>query len=81
MPGEENARMSIEIDPKEHRQIKVFAALHGLSIREYVLESIRERLRAEQEMSGLSALTQDIKHDLVLKELWDNDKDSAYDKL
>lgn len=53
MPGEENARMSIE----------------------------RERLREEKEISGLSVLTTDIKNDLVLKELWDNDKDSAYDKL
>ena len=77
----ETARMSIELDPEEHRQIKVCATLHGLSIREYVLESIRERLRTEKETAELSALTGNIKHDVVLKELWDNPKDTAYDKL
>ena len=77
----ESARMSIEIDPGEHRQIKVFAALRGLSIRDYVLESIRERLREEKETAELSGLTGEIKYDIVLKKLWNNDKDSAYDKL
>jgi len=77
----EAARMSIEIDPKEHRQIKVFAALHGLTIREYVLGSIRERLRVEKETGELSIVTGDIKHDAVLKELWNNDRDAGYDKL
>ena len=81
MAKTEIARMSIEIDSKEHRQIKVSAALHGMSIRKYVLQSIRERLHSEKETAELSTLTGDIKHDVVLKELWNNDKDSAYDKL
>jgi len=75
------ARMSIEVAPEEHRQIKAFAALHGLTIREYVLESVRKRLHQEKESAELSALTTDLRHDAVLKDLWDNDKDSAYDKL
>jgi len=65
MIKENTARMSIEIDPEEHRQIKVFAALHGLTIREYVLESVRERLRAEKETAELSVLTGEIKNDRV----------------
>ena len=73
--------MSIEIDPKEHRKIKVFAALHGVTIRGYVLESIRERMREEKETGEVAMMTQDIKHDVILNKLWDNDKDAAYDKL
>jgi hypothetical protein len=81
MARAEMARMSIEVAPKEHRQIKAFAALHGLTLREYVLESIRERLHSEKESVELSALTGDLRHDPVLKDLWDNGKDAVYDKL
>ncbi len=31
-------RLSIEITPEEHRRLKASAALHGKSIKEYVLE-------------------------------------------
>ena len=33
----ERDRLSIDVLPEEHRQIKVYAALHGMTIREYVL--------------------------------------------
>ncbi len=74
-------RLSIDLPPKEHRKIKAYAAIHGQTIREYVLESIRERLHRENEMKELSSLTKDLEQDPVLKELWNNEKDSAYDKL
>ena len=69
--------MSINVPPKEHRQIKVFAAIHGETIREYVLESIRERLKKESEREHLTAMT--TKPSQTLKEVWDNEKDAAYD--
>ena len=72
-------RLSIDILPEEHRQIKAYAALHGQTIREYVLESIREQLGQEKEARELEALTTHIGP--VLKELWDNEKDAAYDRL
>ena len=48
-------RLSIDV-PEEHKRIKAYAALHGETIREYVVESVRERLRQEAEERGLSAL-------------------------
>ena len=77
----ERERLSIDVLPEEHRRIKAYAALHGETIREYVVESVRERLRREAEEKGLSALTMNLKQDPVLKELWDNEKDAAYDKI
>ncbi|PIQ94179.1 MAG: hypothetical protein COV68_05985 [Nitrospirae bacterium CG11_big_fil_rev_8_21_14_0_20_41_14] len=74
-------RLSIDVLPEEHRRIKAYAALHGETIREYVVESVRERLRQEAEERGLSALTMNLNQDPVLKELWDNEKDAAYDKI
>jgi len=74
-------RLSIDVLPEEHKRIKAYAALHGETIREYVVESVRERLRQEAEERGLSALTMNLNQDPVLKELWDNEKDAAYDKI
>ena len=77
----ERDRLSIDVLPREHRRIKVYAALHGQTIREYVLGSVRERLHRENENRELSAVTMHLDKDSVLKELWDNQKDAAYDKL
>jgi macrodomain Ter protein organizer (MatP/YcbG family) len=67
-------RLSIDIDPEEHQKIKVFAVLQGKTIREYVLESIRERLDRESEEKQLLAMTTQINP--VLKEVWNNKKDN-----
>ncbi len=74
-------RLSIDVLPEEHRRIKAYAALHGETIREYVVESVRKRLRQEVEERELSALTMNLNQDPVLKELWDNEKDAGYDKI
>lgn len=79
--GDTRERLSIDVLPEEHRQIKAFAALHGETIREYVIRSVRERLRQEAEAKELSALTMHLDKDPVLKQLWDNEKDAAYDKI
>ena len=74
-------RLSIDVLPEEHRRIKAYAALHGETIREYVIESVLERLRHEGEEKELTALTMNLKRDPILAELWNNEKDSAYDKI
>lgn len=74
-------RLSIDVLPEEHRQIKAYAALHGKSIRKYVIESVQQRLRQEAEQKDLSALSKHLDSDPMLKKLWDNKKDSVYDKL
>jgi macrodomain Ter protein organizer (MatP/YcbG family) len=72
-------RLSIDIDPEEHQKIKVFAVLQGKTIREYVLESIRERLDRESEERKLLAMTAQINP--VLKEIWNNKKDDIYNEI
>lgn len=74
-------RLSIDVLSEEHRQIKAYAALHGKTIRDYILESVRERLRQEAEEKDLSTLTINLGRDPILKKLWDNKKDAIYDKL
>ncbi len=54
-------RLSIDIAPQEHRKIKAYAALHGQSIREYVIESIREHLRQEDEEKQQDNLVKRLK--------------------
>lgn len=72
-------RLSIDIDPEEHQKIKIFAILQGKTIREYVLESIRERLNRESEEKQLLAMTSQVNP--VLKEVWNNKKDDIYNKI
>ncbi|MCJ7472787.1 MAG: hypothetical protein MUP02_08275 [Actinobacteria bacterium] len=72
-------RLSIDIDPEEHQKIKVFAVLQGKTIREYVLESIRERLDREFEEKQLLAMINQITP--VLKEVWNNKKDDIYNEI
>lgn len=74
-------RLSIDVYPEEHRKIKAYAAFHGETIRDYVIKSVRERLQREAEEKELSVLSMHLGQDPVLKKLWDNQKDSAYDKL
>lgn len=76
------ARLSIDVSPEERRRIRLAAAMHDSSIREYVLEAIQERLARDLETKdreGFLALTAET--DPVLAELWDNKKDAAYDQL
>ena len=40
-------RVSIDVRPEEHRQIKLFATLSGQTIRDFVLESVRTRMHRE----------------------------------
>lgn len=77
--NKEKERLSIDVKPEEHRLIKMYAARRGMSIRLFVLESVRQRLTQAAEEKDLSRMTNDPGS--VLKELWDNSKDAEYDKL
>ena len=72
-------RLSVDVSPEEHRQIKAFAALQGKTIREFVLDCIKQRIRNAKEKAVLNAMVSQPSEALV--ELWDNDKDAAYDEL
>ena len=74
-------RISVDVLPELRRRLRMAAAKRDLTIREYVLEAIEERLREDlgEEDEGVLSLT--AKADPVLAELWDNPKDSEYDRL
>ena len=74
-------RVSIDVRPEEHRQIKLFATLNGQTIREFVLESVRARMQREQEAREVSDLIKHLDTDPVLTALWENERDAAYDRL
>jgi len=74
-------RISIDVLPKVRRCLRLAAAKRDLTVRQYVLDAIEERLREDlgEQDDGMLALT--ARADPVLAELWDNRKDSAYDRL
>jgi uncharacterized protein (DUF1778 family) len=74
-------RISIDVMPQVRRRLRIAAAKRDVTVRQYVMEAIEERLREDLggEDEELTALT--AKTDPVLAELWDNRRDSAYDRL
>ena len=74
-------RISIDVVPEVRRRLRLAAAKRDLTIRQYVLEAIEERLREDlgDESEGVLALT--AQADPVLAELWDNPRDSEYDRI
>ena len=73
-------RISIDIDVELRQRIRVAAARDDVTVGQYVLAALEQRLRQEADDSeaseGLTAAT-----DPVLAQLWDNSRDAAYDKL
>lgn len=74
-------RISVDVLPEVRRRLRLAAAKRDLTVREYVLEAIEERLREDLGEEDEGVLTLTAKADPVLAELWDNPKDSEYDRL
>lgn len=74
-------RISIDVLPEVRRRLRLAAAKRDVTVRQYVLEAIEERLREDlgDDSEGVLALT--AKADPVLAELWDNPRDAEYDRL
>ena len=76
-------RLTIDLPVEVKRRLRLVAAQRDVPVRQYVLETIEERLAKDwvelAEQEGLLALT--AQADPVLAELWDNEKDAAYDRL
>jgi hypothetical protein len=49
-------RLTIELEQKEHAKIKTFASIHGISIRDFVMEALHDKFDRE----SLSEETKDI---------------------
>lgn len=50
------SRISIDVSPEEHRQLKALAALQGVTLREYVLERVLGKA-TEEGREALADLT------------------------
>jgi uncharacterized protein (DUF1778 family) len=74
-------RISVDVLPEVRRRLRLAAAKHDLTVRQYVLEAIEERLREDLGEQDEGMLTLTAQADPVLAELWDNPKDSEYDRL
>ena len=76
-------RLTVDIPVELKRRLRLVAAQRDVSIRQYVVETIEQRLAKDwvefTEQESLLALT--AQADPVLAELWDNEKDAAYDRL
>jgi uncharacterized protein (DUF1778 family) len=74
-------RISVDVSPEVRRRLRLAAASRDVTIRQYVLEAIEERLKADLGHEGEEILALTAKTDPVLADLWDNPMDSKYDDL
>lgn len=72
-------RLTVDLTPEEHRRIKAYAAYQGKTLKEFVLESIQTRMALDAEQEDLMLVM--TKPTTLMMEIWDNDRDAAYDKL
>lgn len=76
-------RLTIDLPPKIKQHLRLVAAQRDISMREYIIETLEEKLARDlvelAEQEGLLALS--ARADTVLTELWDIEKDSAYDQI
>ncbi len=73
--------ISIDVDSGLRKRLRLAAARHDLTIRQYVLRALEKRLREDlgADGEGLLVLTADA--DPLLARLWGNPKDAQYDRL
>ena len=74
-------RISIDVPPIVRRRLRLSAARRDLTVRQYLLDAIEERLRGDLGEEGEGALALTAKTDAVLAALWDNRRDAQYDRL
>ena len=74
-------RISVDVLPETRRRLRLAAAKRDVSVQQYVMEAIEEQLREDLGEEDEAAMTLTATTDPVLAELWDNPKDSAYDRL
>ena len=74
-------RISIDVQPAVRRRLRLAAAKRDLTVQQYVLDAIEERLREDLGDEGDEVLGLTAKADPVLAEVWDNPRDAKYDRL
>ncbi len=80
-PTAKRPRISVDVPPEVRRRLRLAAAKRDLTVGQYVLEALEEQLREDLGEASEGVLTLTTKAEPVLAELWDNRKDSEYDRL
>lgn len=71
-------RISLDVVPETRRRLRLAAARRDVTVRQYILEALDERLQEDLGKEDLLALTAEA--DPVLARLWNNPRDAAYDR-
>lgn len=74
-----NAQFNLNISIDEQNKIKNYANLKGKSVEEFIIESVNNQILLESDQEYTSMLSK--RTPLILEDLWDNEKDAAYDNL
>lgn len=74
-------RISLDVNPAVRRRVRLAAAKRDVSVRQYIMDALQERLRDDLGDDGQEVLALTAEADPVLASLWDNVKDAAYDRL
>lgn len=80
-PGAKRPRISIDVPPDLHRRLRLAAAKRNLTLRQYVLDAIEERLDEDLGTPGNEESSLSAKTDPVLAEVWGNRRDARYHDL
>ena len=70
-------RISIDVSPEVRRRLRLAAAKRDLTVRQYVLEALEERLGEDLGVAEEGLLAMTAKTDPVLAALWANERDAA----
>jgi hypothetical protein len=74
-------RISIDVDSGLRKRLRLAAARRDLTIRQYVLQVLEERLCEDLGANADVLLALTANADPVLARLWGNPKDAQYDQL
>jgi hypothetical protein len=69
------SRLTLDIDSDLHERLKIVAARQRITMRDFCIRAIEQRLSQEQK-NYLTA-----EEAPLLAELWDNEKDAIYDDV
>ena len=75
----ERQRLEIAIRHEVASRLERAAARRDLTVRQYVLHAIEDRLRADLADEGTAVMTSQT--DPMLAQLWNNRRDAAYDRF
>ncbi len=81
-PNDRRIRMTVDVPHELRLRLRLVAAKRDISMREYLLQVLEERLARDlPSLEGEDLLALSAESDPVLADLWDNDRDAAYDEL